>query len=746
MYVLCNRFFYAKKLFWQLNLYYASPWNWMIRGLTVMGYFNYALMVYFKMLGFGTWPDKYTFPYVIKACAGLHAVMLAKSIHQWIFSLGYELDIFVGSALIKLYAENRCMNDARRLFNKLPVRDSVLWNVMLNGYLSYEESMDSVVGLFMQMRWTDTKPNSVTYACVLSLCASEGMVEFGTQLHSLVVKCGLEVDAHVANTLITMYMKCFCLFDGKKLFDTIGKSNLVPWNIMIGGYVQNGFMDEAWNLFSEMIAIGVKPDGITFASLLPSISESGNLCLGSSIHGYILRHNVSFDVFLKNALIDMYFKCRSVEMARNVFEDNMLVDIAICTSMISGFAVNRLNLDALDVFRWMLRKRMRPNALTLASVLPACTELAALKLGKELHATTFKHGYVGKCFVGSALTDMYAKCGRLDLSHRVFSLLSKKDMVCWNSLITGCCKNGEPEQAIDVFRKMGAEVSKYDCVSISGALSACADIAALHHGREIHGFMIKGSFYNDLFAESALIDMYAKCGCLHKARTVFNFMKKKNEVSWNSIISAYGNHGLLDESLDLFVGMEEDGFRPDHVTFLAIISACGHAGRVELGKCYFNSMIPEYGIIPRVEHYACMIDLYGRAGCLEETFKLIKNMPIPPDASIWGALLGACRVHGHVELAEMASKYLFNLDPQNSGYYVLLSNLQAGTGDWERASRTRNLMKERGVQKIPGYSWIEVNNTTHIFVAADKCHQKSAHIYFILDNLLREVQMEGYYP
>nr|GMC95228.1 pentatricopeptide repeat-containing protein At4g21300 [Ipomoea batatas] len=746
MYVLCNRFLDAKKLFWQLNLCYASPWNWMIRGFTVMGHFNSALIFYFKMLSFGTWPDKYTFPYVIKACAGLHAVKLAKSVHRWICSLGFELDIFVGSALIKLYAEHHLVDDARCLFNKIPMRDSVLWNVMLNGSLNCEEAVDDVVGLFGQMRGSDTKPNSVTYACVLSLCASKGMVEFGTQLHGLVVKCGLEMDSPVANTLIAMYMKCHCLFDAKKLFDTVEKNDLVPWNGMIGGYVQNGFMADALNLFHEMIATGVKPDGITFASLLPSVSESGNLYLGRSIHGYIVRHDVTLDVFLKNALIDMYFKCRSVEMACKVFDGSLPVDIAICTSMISGFAVNGMNLDALEVFRWLLVKQMKPNALTLASVLPACTELAALKLGKELHGTVFKHGYEGKCFVGSALTDMYAKCGRLDLARQVFLSLSEKDTVCWNSMITGYCKNGEPEQTIDLFRKMGVEGAKYDCVSISGALSACANIPALHHGKEIHGFMIKSAFHNDLFAQSALIDMYAKCGYLHTARRAFDLMKTKNEVSWNSIICAYGNHGLLEECLDLFHGMEEDGFQPDHVTFLAIISTCGHAGEVEEGKRYFNCMVQEYGIVPRMEHYACMIDLYGRAGCFEEAFEVIKSMPITPDAGIWGTLLGACRVHGHVELAEMASKYLFNLDPQNSGYYVLLSNLQADSGEWERASKIRSLMKERGVQKIPGYSWIEVNNTTHIFVAADKDHQQSTHIYFVLDNLLREAQMDGYLP
>ena len=401
----------------------------------MMGWLDCALLYYFKMLCFGSSPDKYTFPCVIKACGGLNAVHLGKSIHKTIWLMGYEMDVFVGSSLIKFYADNDCINDARFLFDKMPHRDGVLWNVMLNAYVKSGE-LDNVFGLFSEMRKTEIWPTTVTYACVLSACASQGMIEFGSQLHGLIVRCGLEMDSPVANTLIAMYAKCRYLADARALFDAVLQTDLVTWNGMIGGYVQNGFMREASDLFQEMISTGLKPDSRTFASLLPLVSESANLNLGKEIHGYIVRHGLPMDVFLKSALIDVYFKCRDAEVAHNLFNHNNAIDMVICTTMISGYVLNGMNLNALEVFRKLLHERMRPNAVTLASVLPACASLVALRPGRELHGYILKNGLEGRCYVGSAISDMYAKCGRLDLSHQIFTRISEKDAVCSNSMIT----------------------------------------------------------------------------------------------------------------------------------------------------------------------------------------------------------------------------------------------------------------------------------------------------------------------
>ncbi|XP_060668786.1 pentatricopeptide repeat-containing protein At4g21300 isoform X2 [Ziziphus jujuba] len=711
MYVFCGSIMEARNVFYQLELRYALPWNWIIRGITMMGWFNIALTFYFKMLASGISPDKYTFIYVIKACSGLKNARLGKLVHETIQLMGLKVDVFVASCLIKLYADNGCIHDARCLFDQIPHKDIVLWNVMINGYVKNGDTNNSVE-MFLKMKKSDSKPNAVTFACMLSICASDVLIGFATQLHGLAVSCGLELDSSVANTLLSMYSKCKCLSDARRLFDLMPQTDVVTWNGMISGYVQNGFMTEASHIFHDMVSAGVKPDSITFSSFLPSLAEY----------------------------------CRNVEMACKIFNRSATVDVVVCTAMISGFVLNGMNIDALKIFRWLLQEKMKPNSLTLASVLPAFAGLAVLRLGKELHGNIIKNGLHRKRHVGSAITDMYAKCGNLDLAHRVFQGLSERDAVCWNTMITSCSQNGKPEEAIDLFRKMGEAGAKYDSVSISSMLSACANLPAFHYGKEIHGFMIRRDIISDLFCASALIDWYAKCGNLDFSQHVFDLMPNKSEVSWNSIIAAYGNHGHLKDSLTLFHEMLENGILPDHVTFLGVISACGHAGQINEGIYYFHCMTEQYGIPARMEHYACMVDLFGRAGRLNEAFETIQSMPFSPDAGVWGTLLGACRVHGNVELAEVASKNLFDLDPQNSGYYILLSNINADAGKWGRVLEIRRLMKERGVQKVPGYSWIEVNNITHMFVAADGSHPQSAQIYLLLYSLLLELRKEGYVP
>ncbi|WOL20571.1 pentatricopeptide repeat-containing protein [Canna indica] len=744
-YVLCQSLIDAKGVFFSLENSSSLPWNWMIRGFTMMGCFEVSLLFYFKMWFVGAYPDKYTFPYVIKSVGSLSAVKLGSLIHGTIRLMGLETDVFIGSSLIKMYTESNDIESAREVFDRMHERDSVLWNVMIDGYVRNHDAGQAIL-LFDNMRVSDAKLNDVSFACVLSICASMGMLKYGTQIHGLAIKYGLGLEASVANTLLAMYSKCRCLDDVKRLFSLMPHTDLVTWNSMISGCVQSGLVDEALELFYQMQIAGMKPDSITLASFLPAFSGSASLKQGKEIHGYIIRNNVTLDVFLKSALIDIYFKCKDAVLAKKVFASSGTMDVVICSAMISGFVLNGMSNDALNMFRQLLKEQMKPNPITLASLLPAFSCLAALSLGKELHGYILKNAYEGLCYVASALIDMYTKCGRLDLGHQVFTKMPNRDAVAWNSMIASLVQNGQPEEAMNLFRQMRMEGVQYDCVTISSVLSACASLPALNYGKEIHGFMMKGDIKSDLFAVSALIDMYGKCGDLDLARRVFDSMTEKNEVSWNSLVAAYGAHGLVKEAINLFQQMQEEGFLPDHITFLALLSACGHAGQVEEGIQLFHAMHKQYGIVAHMEHYACMVDLYGRAGWFNEALELIRNMPFKPDAGIWGAVLGACRVHGYVELAELASEKLFDLDPENSGYYVLLSNIHAMAGRWKGVLKARKLMKERKIQKVPGYSWIEINNVSHMFVADDKSHPDSEHIYLTLKSLLLVLREEGYVP
>ncbi|KAG9439565.1 hypothetical protein H6P81_019730 [Aristolochia fimbriata] len=745
MYILCRNIVDAKNVFFQMERRYSLPWTWMIRGFTMLSWFKYALLFYFKMLGVGLLPDKFTFPYVIKACCGLSAIQVGRMVHMTIRGMGLEEDVFVGSALIKMYADNDSIKEARQVFDKMIQIDIVLWNVMIGGYVKNGD-VGEALGLFKKMREAGINPNTGSFVTFLSVCSSEANIEYGKQLHALAIRCGLELDASVANTIVSMYSKCQCLGDAHKIFSSMPQSDLVTWNCMISGCVQNGLNEDALDFFNKMLSAGVKPDSITFASFLPSVCETAGWKQGKEVHGYILRNGVNLDVFLKSALIDLYFKCRDVDMAQKVFDATQVMDVVLYSAMISGYVLNGMSVSALEIFRSLINATLKPNSVTLAGVLPACAYLVALTLGKELHCYCIRNGFEDKCYVGSALIDMYAKCGRVETGYRVFTKIHEKDSVVWNTMITSFSQNGQPEEAIHLFQLMGSTGAAHDCVTISAGLSSCANLPALLYGKEIHGFITKCSLRLDLFAVSALIDMYGKCGDLGSAHRVFETMETKNEVSWNSMIAAYGAHGMAKDAFDLFQKMEESGIKPDHVTFLVLISACGHSGIIDDGLRYFRLMIDVHGIKARMEHYACMVDLLGRAGRLDDAFDFIRNMPFEADAGIWGALLGACRVHHNVELAELASQQLFRLDPQNSGYYMLMSNISAVAGRWNNVLKVRCLMQNRGVQKIPGFSCIEINCTNQMFVAADRQHPESEQIYLLLKCLYLELQEEGYVP
>jgi len=324
---------------------------------------------------------------------------------------------------------------------------------------------------------------------VFCLCALEADLLSGVQLYSLAVKCGLETEVAVANTLLSSVYVCQmpALDDAWRLFHLIPRDDLVTWNGMISGCVQNGLLDEALGLFYEMQSGGVRPDSVTLVSLLPALTDLNGFMQGKEIHGYIVRNCIRMDVFLVSALVDIYFKCRDVRMAQNIYDAAKAIDVVIGSTMISGYVLNGMSEEALQMFWYLLEQCIKPNAVTVASILPACASMASLALGQEIHGYIIRNAYEGKCYVESALMDMYAKCGRLDLSHYIFSKMSVKDEVTWNSMISSFAQNGEPEEALDLFRQMTMEGIQYNSVTISSALSACASLPAIYYGKEIHG-------------------------------------------------------------------------------------------------------------------------------------------------------------------------------------------------------------------------------------------------------------------
>ncbi|CAM6079031.1 unnamed protein product [Sphagnum tenellum] len=394
----------------------------------------------------------------------------------------------------------------------------------------------------------------------------------------------------------------------------------------------------------------------------------------------------------------------------------------------------------------MQQEGMIPDGFTFVQLLNACASLRALKEGRHIHMQIIQQGCESDAYVGSSLVDMYAKCGSIEDAWRVFNRMPTRNVVAWSAMILGHVKSGQGKKALELFRQMQHEGVQPDPVTFVGVLTACARVVALEEGRRVHEEIVQAGVESNVFVNSSLVDMYAKCGSLEDAWRVFNRMPIRDMVSWTAMLGGYAMHGRGKEALRHFEQMCEKGVEIDKITFVSLLSACSHGGLVDEGLHYFESMHLVYGIPATVEHYACMIDLLGRSGCLKEAEDLIKIMFCAPHAAVWMALLGACSMHGNVEMGEHVAKQVFELDPGNAAGYVLLSNIYASAGKWDLSANVQQQMVERGVKTQLERTWIEVNNEVYTFVLDDQQHPQMTEIFAELTRLSRHMKNVGYLP
>eukprot|EP01018_Ginkgo_biloba_P029665 Gb_20774 [translate_table: standard] len=599
-----------------------------------------------------------------------------------------------------------------------------------------------------EQHWLEELPlplhfNTDSYASLLQTCMS---IKILNQIHAHMLITGLYHDVYWGTKLVKVYSKYGSLSNARLVLDKIQNRNVFLWNAIIRGYASNGFCEATLALYCQMQQEGIQPDEYTFPFVLKACAGLSALEEGKKIHHNIVRSGFRVDIFVATALIDMYAKCGSIDDARKVFDKMSTRDVVSWSAMIAGYAHNGRASEALTLFHQMQLEDMKPNSVTFACVLPACAQLGAMQQGKLIHDYIIRSGFESDVIVGTALIDMYAKCGSLEIARKLFDKMSERNVVSWSAMIAGYAQNGHANEALKLFDQMQLLGVKPDSVTMVSVLQACAHLGALQQGKWIHDYIIRNHFEADVSVGTALIDMYAKCGSVEVARQCFDKMPKRNVISWSAMISGYGMHGHGDDALTLFSQMQETNTLPDDITFISVLSACGHAGLVDEGWHYFNCMSQYYCITPRAKHYACMVDLLGRAGHLNEAQDFIKRMPLEPDAGVWGALLSACRTHGNIELGKRVAERLFGLEPENAGYYVLLSNIYATAGRWEDVATVRMMMKERGLKKTPGCSFIEFNKRVHAFLVGDRSHPQSEKIYATLETLNQQMEAAGYVP
>jgi pentatricopeptide repeat protein len=401
---------------------------------------------------------------------------------------------------------------------------------------------------------------------------------------------------------------------------------------------------------------------------------------------------------------------------------------------------------ALELFQQMQQEGVQSDPVTFVGVLNACASMAALEEGRHAHEQIIQSGYESVAFVRNSLIDMYAKCGSMEDAKRVFNKLPSRDVVSWNVMIFGHVKYGQGQKALELFRQLQEEGVQPDFMTLVGVLNACASVVALEQGRRAHDWVIKSGWDSNVFVGNSLIDMYAKCGSLEDALKVFNKMPSRDVVTWNAMIGGYAIHGHGKEALKQFEQMHEEGVQPDDTTFVCLLSACSHSGLVDEGLRFYSSMSTVYMISANLQHYTCMVDLLGRAGRLHEAENMVLAMPYKPQVAAWRALLGACRIHGNVEMGERVAKQVLELEPENAAGYVLLSNLYTATGNRDLSKNIERQRKERSVKKHPGRTWIEVDNEVHTFVVDDQHHPQMIEIHAELKRLSGLMHDAGYVP
>ncbi|KAF3976422.1 hypothetical protein CMV_000394 [Castanea mollissima] len=466
------------------------------------------------------------------------------------------------------------------------------------------------------------------------------------------------------------------------------------------------------------------------------------------IHAFSIRHAVplSNPEMGKHLIFTIVSLLAPMSYAQHIFGQIQGPNIFTWNTMIRGYAESENPWPAIELYRQMHASSMEPDTHTYPFILKAVAKLTAVREGEKIHSISIRNGYESLVFVQNSLVHMYAACGHADSAHKMFDLMIDRDLVAWNSVINGFALNGMPSEALTLFREMGLEGVQPDGFTMVSLLSACAELGALALGRRAHVYILKIGLSVNLHVNNALLDLYAKCGSIREAHKVFNEMEDKNVVSWTSLIVGLAVNGFGKEALELFKELEREQLVPSEITFVGVLYACSHCGMVDAGFKYFKRMKNEYGIVPRIEHYGCMVDLLGRSGKVKEAYEYIQNMPLQPNAVVWRTLLGACTIHGNLALGEVARAQLLQLEPGHSGDYVLLSNLYAAERHWSDVQKVRRIMLTEGVRKTPGYSLVELGNGVYEFTMGDSSHPQSKDIYAMLAEITKLLKLEGYMP
>ncbi|XP_057812269.1 LOW QUALITY PROTEIN: pentatricopeptide repeat-containing protein At1g53600, mitochondrial-like [Salvia miltiorrhiza] len=642
-----------------------------------------------------------------------------------------EKSVVTYTAMLSAYANSSKIISARKLFEEMPQRTVTTWNAMITAYVKNMNRVDGVEEAFRLFLRMPVR-NAVSYSVMVMGLVNSGKFDYAEKLYSS-TPLGWR-DPFCSNLLMNGYLKIGRLDEAVRIFDGMVEKNVVSWSSMVDGFCKRGRVDEAREFFDLMeetkneftwcsmvdgyMKVGRFEDGFRLflrmrregevgiePTILTVIFEScgriGRFREGCQVHGLLSRLGFEYDVFLANSIIAMYSRFGFVNEARILFDMTSEKDVVSWNSLLYGYVQAGMLEEANELFKKMDSK-------------------------DSVSWTTLITGFSNRGMTG--------KCADL------FSKMPRPDDVAWTALISAFVYNEEYEEAIRRFNQMILNGIRPNPLTLSSLLSASASLASLSLGLQIHNFVIKMVMEHDLSIQNSLVSMYSKCGSVEDAYKIFKSITKPNTVSFNSMITGFAHNGYGEEALDLFSQLVDGGLNPTEVTFLGVLSACTHAGFVEEGRHYFKSMRTFFELEPGLDHYACMVDLLGRAGLLDEALNLIETMPVEPHAGVWGALLGASRTHMHLDLAKLAAQKIFQLEPNNATPYVVMSDIYGITGKRRDEEEMRVSKRLRGIKKSPGCSWITVKDKVRLFLSGDKSHVNFEEIKTILGSIIHDMK------
>ncbi|XP_010277168.1 PREDICTED: pentatricopeptide repeat-containing protein At2g33760-like [Nelumbo nucifera] len=759
----------AQRVFDEMPHLNEVSWSTIIASYAYSGNLLRGLLLFVEMAEEGIRPNSYALRSLLKATSSPAEIGIGRQLHGWLIRAGFLLDGIIRASLITMYSNCGFLNEAQRAFNEVndsSLDDVLVLNSILSAYILHEHWVEAF-HLFVHVLSAGlVAPTEHTYAILLNACGLVGAVNYGKTLHGRIVKGGL-IDATImGNSLVTFYAKTENLACANRLFEKITRKDVVSWNAIIAGNEQNSENETAIDLFHRMLMFGpkAKPNRVTFLSVLSAISGVSALNYGRQIHGHIFRSGLEQETSIANSLITMYSKCGEVCKARVVFERLPFKDVITWNSLLAGYEQNEEWESCFELFNRMLSSGIEPDDYSFTVILDAASSDSSnskyLRQGRGIHGYLLKKtsplgSSVSTC---NALLKLYANCSGVEDAEKIFNRMSAKDAYSWNAMMDGYSINGRCNDAIMVFLNMHDQGLPADHLAFSILLTVCGRLVSLEMGKQFHAFIIKYYHHHHytyqtslLSINNALISMYSKCGSITDAAQVFSRMTKRDIFSWTAIISGYAYHGMAYESLQHYDKMKQDGFKPNPVTFLGLLTACAHAGLIEEGTYYFRSMREEHDLNPTLEHYACMIDLFSRSGQFESAAKFVEaanflNPDCADTLSLWKVLLGSCHAQKQLKLGIHIARRILELEPENETIHILLSNLYASSGMWEDVAIVRKWMKEKGLTKEVGCSWIDAGNRRHLFAAGDVSHPWRKEIYEKLEELDKRCRATGYVP